>query len=352
MKIFMVHEDPWHAGNPYIFTLIEELKRQHPQDIVSWGRELFWSEEIFSYDIVHFHWPQAFMAGDTHTENDLLKHIREFKRRKVKVVSTCHDLQPHYNQCSDHSEAMKIVYNCSDMILHLGSFSMTLFEKEYPKSTHVLLPHHLYNTLYKKFPSKKESAKYLNFAENKKYIICFGIFRSNEERNLIINLSKTLDTRIWKIIAPGFMNIYSQMKSLKRIKQRLRKLYYKLRYGIYCTGKSFAPVPDEDVPYYYGLADIALIHRVKVLNSGNAYMPMLFSKVVVGPDVGNVGPLLKKWGYPVFDVCNLSTLNKSIEEGLALVKRNIPQLLRKQQLEEYSTEKVTECLYKYYSSVI
>ena len=36
MRIFMVHEDPWHAGNPYISTLIEETKRQHPECVIDW----------------------------------------------------------------------------------------------------------------------------------------------------------------------------------------------------------------------------------------------------------------------------------------------------------------------------
>jgi hypothetical protein len=61
------------------------------------------------------------------------------------------------------------------------------------------------------------------------------------------------------------------------------------------TGHSWVPVDDNILPYYYAASDLAFIHRVKILNSGNAIMPMLFGKVVVGPDVGNVGVLLKKW---------------------------------------------------------
>lgn len=348
----MVHEDPWHAGNPYIFTLIEEIKRQQPECIVSWGRDLFWSDEIFNYDIVHFHWPQAFMAGDRHTEDDFLHHIERMKSQGVKVVSTCHDLEPHYNQCAEHSESMRIVYAHSDAILHLGNYSKSLFEAKYPNSIHFLLPHHLYDTIYKIFPSKEESAHYLKLPKEKKYILCFGTFRSSEERNLIIRLCKDIKDKKVKILAPGFMDVNYPKKSYVGLKQRLKKLIYQYKYGIYCTGRTFAPVSDEDVPYYYGLAEVAFIQRVKILNSGNAYLPMLFGKVVVGPDTGNVGPVLKKWGYPVFDVNNLSTIKVAVLNGIEMAKRGISQIQQEKQLEEYSTNSIVRKMCDYYCTIL
>ncbi|MCR5186176.1 MAG: hypothetical protein K6D97_03565 [Clostridia bacterium] len=353
MKIFMVHEDPWHAGNPYIFTLIEEIKRQHPESVVSWGRDLFWSDEIYTYDIVHFHWPNAFMAGDPHSEKDLLLHIDNMHKKGVKIVATCHDLEPHYNQCSDHAEAMAIVYNHADAIFHLGDYSKSLFEKKYEDAKHFFIPHHLYDTVYRFFPSKEESATYLGLPINKKYILCFGTFRSDEERNLVIRLSRELGDRSIRFLAPGFMDINLPRKSFAGIKQRLWKKYIQFKYGIYCTGRSFAPVSDEDVPYYYGICDIAFIQRVKILNSGNAFMPMLFGKVVVGPDTGNVGMTLKKWGYPVFDVNNLSTVCVAVQKGLDMSRQKLPSNeIQNKQKGVYSTKNIMEKLYSFYCETI
>lgn len=50
------------------------------------------------------------------------------------------------------------------------------------------------------------------------------------------------------------------------------------------------------------VADIALLQRVKILNSGSLPLNFYFGNVVVGPDVGNVGEILKKTGNPVFNV--------------------------------------------------
>lgn len=346
----MVHEDPWHAGNPYIYTLIEGLQKSHPDCDLSWGREAFWSDDIFSYDIVHFHWPQTFMGTDHHTEVDFLDHIERMKAVGVKIVATCHDLEPHYDQFADKAESMKIVYSQSDAIIHLGEFSKELFEKRYPSAKHVLIPHHLYDTVYTHFPSREESLKYLNLPENKNYVLCFGAFRAKQERQLIIKLSKQLADKNIVILAPSFMNIW--WRSFCMFHKRLEKLYCQYRYNIYCTGSTWRAVSDESLPYYYGAADVVFIHRLKILNSGNAMMPMLFGKVVVGPDCGNVGGFLSSWGYPVFNVNDLQCVGESVLRGLLLEKNGFGLSIHDVQMNEYSTSKIVERLFSFYMNLL
>lgn len=350
MKVFMVHEDPWHAGNPYIYTLIEGLQKQYPDCEISWGRDAFWSDDIFSYDLVHFHWPQTFMGKDSHTETDLLHHIERMRSVGVKIVATCHDLEPHYDQFADKAESMKIVYSHSDAIIHLGEYSKELFEKRYPHAKHLLIPHHIYDTVYTHFPSREESLKYLNLPQDKTYVLCFGAFRAKQERQLIINLSKQLDDKNIAILAPSFMNIW--WRSFRLFHKRLKKFYYQYRYNIYCTGSTWRAVSDDVLPYYFCASDVVFIQRLKILNSGNAVLPMLFGKVVVGPDCGNVGPLLKQWGYPVFSVDDTNQLGEMIKSSIELEKKGVAIQNRKGQLIEYSTMIIVGMLYEDYKYVI
>lgn len=346
MKLFMVHEDPWHAGNPYIYTLIEELQKLHPDCLISWGREKFWSDDVFSYDIVHFHWPQTFMGKDSHTQKDLLHHIEKMKSKGIKIIATCHDLEPHYDQFADKAESMRIVYSHCDVIIHMGEYSQALFEERYPSIKHLLIPHHLYDTVYTQFPTKVEALKFLGLAEDKTYILCFGTFRARQERKLIIELSKQLSDNDIIILAPSFMNVW--WRSFRLIHKRLVKLYYQYRYHIYCTGRTWRAVRDEYLPYYYSAADMVFIQRVKILNSGNAMMPMLFGKVVVGPDCGNVGPLLKHWNYPVFSVDFLGNLGKISREALRMERDGIGMRNKTEQLKEYATNIISDKLYDVY----
>lgn len=345
----MVHEDPWNAGNPYIYTLIEGIQKFHPDCNMGWGREIFWSDEILSYDIVHFHWPQTFMGKDSHSETDLLHHIERSKSSGVKVVATCHDLEPHYDQFADKAESMRIVYSHCDAIFHLGNYSKTLFEKKYPNAAHYLLPHHLYDTVYTHFPSREESLRKLKLPENNTYILCFGAFRAQQERNLILSLSKQLADKNIVILAPSFMNIW--WHSFRLLHKRLVKWYYQCRYHICCTGSTWRAVSDEILPYYYGAADIVFIPRLKILNSGNALMPMLFGKVVVGPDCGNVGPLLRQWNYPVFSVEDVESIGSIVRKALRMEKDGVGIQNRARQLDEYSTAAIADKLFTAYIHV-
>ena len=350
MKVFMVHEDPWNAGNPYIYTLIEGIQKSHSDCELSWGREAFWSDDILSFDIVHFHWPQTFMGKDSHTEEDLLHHIENMKASGVKIVATCHDLEPHYDQFADKAESMRIVYSHCDAIIHLGEYSKKLFEQQFPDATHLIVPHHLYDTVYTHFPSREESLRYLGLPQDQTYILCFGAFRAKQERQLIISLSKQLHDKNVVILAPSFMNIWWHRFRLPL--NCLQKWYYDYRYHIRCTGRTWRAVSDSTLPYYYGAANVALIQRVKILNSGNALMPMLFGKVVVGPDCGNVGHLLRRWDYPVFSVNNTSNIGNAVIKAIEMEKKGLGMQNRSLQLSEYATMVIVNKLYDVYEQII
>lgn len=355
MNVYIAHEDPYHAGNPYIYTLMEGIHAQHPDVEFAWGENLFWNDSILNFDIVHFHWTQAFMANDAahHTASDLLNRLIFLKEHNVKIVATCHDLKSHYNQCSSFSDCLGIVYKHCDAIFHMGHYSLELFLEKYPNAQHILLPHHLYNTVYTTFPTKEESIKCLGLSPNRQYILCLGMFRADEERELVKKISPLFSLNKLSILAPAFMEV-EQNYHHKFIPTRkyLLKKYYRAFYHISCSGKTWVPISDEKLPYYYGAANIAFVHRVKILNSGNAILPMLFSKVVVGPNIGNCGEILKENGCPTFNADTLDDVNVAITNGLQLA--NNPQFckrLNENALLKYSTEKISNELYYHYKRI-
>lgn len=351
MKVFIVHEDIYNAGNPYIYTLVEGISVLHDDVKFGWGLPEFWDESIFTYDIVHFQWPQAFMANDggRHSISHLENWIKEMKSHGVKVVATCHDLEPHYSQCSEFAKAFAVVYSNCDVIFHLGEYSLHLFEEKYPGIKHLLLPHQLFDTVYPRIPTREEAIKHLGLDYRKKYILCFGMFRAEIERQLVITAAKQLNDRSIVFLAPAFMKVDSRPKyKFIPTRSQLRRWYYRLRCNIVMTGSTWTPIDDETLPYYYAVSDVAFIQRLKILNSGNAILPMLFGTVVVGPDVANVAPLLKKWGYPSFDTENLNSVCPAIKKGMELAGDGYGLKIREKQLAEYSTSAISEMLYQYY----
>ncbi len=110
-------------------------------------------------------------------------------------------------------------------------------------------------------------------------------------------------------------------------------------------------VPFEDVPYYYSVSDIALIQRKHILNSGNVPMAFLFGKVVVGPDVGNVGQWLQETGNPTFDPSNPDSLVNAVKEAEELIKNGVGERNKEYALTQLDPEMIAGQYQNLYRSV-
>lgn len=352
MKIFIVHKDIYNAGNPYIYTLKDEIERVHNDVIFKWGEEIFWSEELLEFDIVHFHWPAAFLDCDTkhHSIDDFKNQLLKAKNNGAKIVSTCHDLCPHYSQGARFAEAITFVYQQSDAIFHLGEYSQKLFEAQFTQSKHYILPHHIYDQVYTSFYDKEYAKKKLGLNMNKKYVLCMGAFRAQEERDMVLSLVKVLKCKNVEFIAPAFDNARNSLKKKFPFVTRglLKYIYYRYFLKIHLTGKTWVPIKDEEIPLYYAACDVALVQRLKILNSGNAVMPLLFGCPVCGPNMGNIGPFLKEYAGYVFDIDRIDQLpdllikiiNSNNSKAAKKIQNNAKKFL--------STEKIAAVQYDYY----
>ena len=74
---------------------------------------------------------------------------------------------------------------------------------------------------------------------------------------------------------------------------------------------------------YFCASDVVFIQRRDDLNSGNIPMAFLFKKVVVGPDTGNIGEILKSTGNPVFDSQNSLSVRNALQAALNLSKTDL-----------------------------
>ena len=349
MKIYQAVPNPYTTVNQYVVTLMEEIAKNHLEIHWGYGIEIFWSDEIFKYDIIHIQWPNMLLhAGKS--SDDIDKRLNDLKRKNIIIVATCHNLEPHY--CSDVNivSTYKIVYSASDMIFHLGSYSKNLFEDRYSNAINVILPHHVYDTFYTLLPSKYDSCNKLNLNSSNKYIVCYGAFRDEEERILASKVGESYrETNVY-VLAPSY-DAERSGKILKRYKYLIKNKLHKIYRHIICNGYANYTIPNELTPYYYGASDLALIQRKKILNSGNVLLAFLMGKVVVGPNVGNVGLLLKETGNPTFDVDDDSSVLNAVKTGFDLAKENYGEKNRKYALDNFSTAIIAERLYNYYLSL-
>lgn len=81
-------------------------------------------------------------------------------------------------------------------------------------------------------------------------------------------------------------------------------------------------VSHKDLPYYIAASDVIFIQRKKILNSGNIPLAFLFKKIVIGPDIGNVGEILRETKNPTFCPCDPYSIVKALNMAQSLMKDN------------------------------
>lgn len=319
MKIYFALDEK-DCFNPYASILIKRLREADSSSTVVSGISSFWSDEIFSCDIVHIHWPDIILRNTEKNPEDLKERLGEIKKHGGKIVATCHNIEPHFAKFSWQTEAYEITYSSCDLILHMGKFSLDLFKEKYPHCKHEILQHHIYDDRYKETISKKDAAKKLGLNPKQTYILCLGAFRDQQERDLLLGLTDFLKKNSIKILAPSFFierKTHGIRVLLRHAKTKLKCLLLECRHNIKTCAKI---IPEEQIPLFGAVADLMLIQRTIILNSGNAPMGFYLGKVVVGPDTGNVGTFLKETGNPAFNIKDLNSLPQKILEGLEMSK--------------------------------
>lgn len=281
--------------NPFLETLTEAIRIENQSIMFGFDSDSIWSDSVYEYDILHIMWPE-FLVNENHSSVDLKHRLTEIKSKGVRIVSTCHNLEPHYCGNLDKCDAVEFTYGLSDVIIHLGQFSLDYLRKTYPNVKHELIPHHIYDNKYVNLPSKNEACLHLGLSPHNDYILCLGAFRSQEEIDLVKFVAKYLKRRV-KLIAPSLiLDIGSRYDLKKRI------TYYKNKYIINHNRliSNIGIINNAELPYYMAVSDISLIHRLRILNSGNLPFGMYAGNVIIGPNIGNVGEILKQTGNYVF----------------------------------------------------
>lgn len=351
MTIHFVVENPNKQQNPYVKTLIEGLYANDRNCIISYGINIFEERDWSACDIVHIMWPDWIVfSHPMDSIKELSNRLDYLKSKGCKLVCTCHNLQSHYLDTPLLNQAYEETYKRCDGIIHLGNYSKRLLASQYPNIVHVVISHHVYDTLYQTFPSKEESTKHLKLDFNRKYVVCCGAVRDEKERMLLKKLSRSLEKEHISLLVPSFSIVNRRCGVYKFIRSYLKFLVLKLLYPHIINRGTY--IEDEEIPYYYGCADVALIHRLETLNSGNVPLGLWMGKVIVGPNVGNVGEILQNSGNLVFDTNDVTSISKKVIDGFTLYKEGLGKKNHEYAQNTMSSLMIASQHLSYYKSII
>ena len=107
-----------------------------------------------------------------------------------------------------------------------------------------------------------------------------------------------------------------------------------------------------DLPYFISASNVIFIQRKDILNSGNVPLAFLFRKVVVGPNVGNIGELLNATGNPAFCPDNKYDIVRALEEASKLSLLGKGEANHSYALEHMSIHKVGQEYTQTYKNIL
>ncbi len=348
MKILFPVPDPNRTvNNHYVYSLCDALNEQGMNAVCT--LKDFWTDQFFDFDIIHFQWPETLFRWKVcHTQEELErldKRLLEFKSKRKKVFLTCHNLHPHEIKDSVALKLYDVLYKYTDVFVHMGEYSRAVLRSEYPQARHVVIPHHIYDNVYSMDISKENAKEQLGLSQNKITILSFGVFRNDAEREMLMEVRSKMQKQNAEFLAPGFYRQKLLRRPLILLPQKIyKRIYYRLRGIKFCNSL----IPDKDLPVYFCAADIVLIQRLEILNSGNLAMAFHAGKMVVGPDTGNVGPILKNTGNIIFDPKRLESVSEALSIAINSDYEQRGLTNREYALETLASAKVAEKLSKEY----
>lgn len=327
MKILIAYDIGPENDNPFVRLLAQGLRNEPGCEVVCSAAEFRTNAD--AYDVVHIQWPEA-LFGWHRPDSEQLRTVETIfeglRARGAAIVYTRHNAAPHRGDAQVDA-GYRLVERYADAVVHLGDASRReLLGKGVPAGQlQEVIPHHIYEGIYDTALSRSAARRLLGIPERAFVLLAFGTFRHAEERKLVWGAFRLLHLPGKYLLAPRLFPYTYRSRWRTGLRSLLtRTLYLAVRAATACAPcritSSEWMIPDSELPRYLAAADVLMIQRTNILNSGNVTLGFLFGKVVAGPDCGNVGEALRATGNPVFDPADTDSVDRALTEAARLAE--------------------------------
>ena len=397
MKVYFVVKEPSERTiNHFVSSLGNALQKQGCEVVYGWER--LWTDDVLECDIVHFQWPEFIFGSDRkHISDEEVERLRLrlvlLREKEIKVFLQIHNLKPHGNQDKNVLRLYELLYQHADVMVHMGKYSRDLLQPQYPNAQHVVIPHHIYDEIYSFDYTREEARERLHIPLDRQVVLSFGKFRNEQERNFILSLKNkcsswppaplkgekatecattpthrtATNTLVTKekatecattpplggrganspiFLMPGF---YRESLHTWNPKKLVTRLYHTLCYRLKGIKFCNEVIPSDLMQCYFCAADVVLLQRLDILNSGNLPMAFAAGKVVVGPNVGNVGQILNETGNFTFDPHDIKSAESALQKALTETTKGKEN--KTYATEHWSSDLIATTLLKYYQQL-
>jgi len=316
VKIFLPFK---REQNPYLDEIINHSKHTFMYD--------HYLNYNTSYGFVNIHWPEAIFDWKEPTLEELEileQNILEWKKNSV-FIYTKHDYGRNKGTTLNFTRLFGIIEKHTDIFIHLGSYSKKIYLEKYPQAKHEIIYHPIFKNIFE-IHSKAAARDLLGIDQKALVIIAPGKIRSFKERNMVLKSFNALKIKNKVLIST---NMRSELRFDFPGRVRLKKYFdvqrfcikrFKEKYQPPGYFFNYEPLSNEELSLQMSAADVVLVPRIDLLNSGIIFLGFTFRKVTVGPAIGNIEEQLKEMNYPVFNPSSITSVTEALENGIKLNK--------------------------------
>ncbi len=291
------------------------LQAMLPSSPVYVGRDYFWDSPS-DVGLLHLEWPEALVDWREPSETDLDSVRRRLSTWKAgsTIVATVHNTHPHRGDSQASRRLFRLVYESCHGIIHLGTASLDWFHSEYPDlaaTPATTIPLGVCDWLPNP-GTRRGSRNRLGLEDDESIVVSVGTIRSTRELQLLWRAFSRVPIRHKRLLVVGRLGFAETLfeRFLARAKRHLSAKVRVIGF-----------VPDADLYLYLDASDVLSIARGQILNSGSLPLGFTFGKVVVGPDSGNVGAILRSTGNPTYTPNDHRAFARALTSGLKLARQ-------------------------------
>ncbi len=299
-------------GNIYVRELGRAYQAEGAE-VVYGPENLF--ESRLPADIFHLHWPEDLYRGygdappreQLDTLTDLLDAHRDAGGR---IAWTIHNLVPH-----EHADnavdlaAYQAFAERADLIVHHCERSRELLSDSYrlPDRQQSLVSPHGHYGAYPDDTDRKTARERLGIDSNAVVFVHFGNLRGYKGIDGVFEAFDALRLKNKFLVVAGQ---YTRGPGIRGRLYNLR-LTAMERFGRNRLLRLGA-IAQNEIQWYLNAADALVLGHRRGLNSGVAVLGMTFGKLVIGPDIGCVGSVLRQGHNIVYPAGDYAALTRAM----------------------------------------
>jgi hypothetical protein len=279
------------------------------------------------FDCVLIHWIEQLFNWKEPTEIELKEleaTIKEWKLKGIKMVHAFHNEKKHVGMTAHFEKLYEIILNSCDIIVHFGDYSLNKYKNIFLNAEHIKINHPLYINSFK-VSDKLKARNELAISKETIVFLIPGTVRTLEERKLILKNFLAIKNKNKILIAPRMF--YNKMTHLQKGYYFLKKIPFLLNgidriRNIELNNKKFIIddkfISNQELSNLMSASDIIWAPRLNSLNSGIVYLAYTFKKIVVGPNIGNIGEALSDMKMETYNPNSFIDIQRALKKSIAM----------------------------------